>query len=378
MKKVNYTFKFLYAIGIILVVAGHCQNAGFSLFYEYFPIYTFHMGLFMFVSGYFYKAQNENNVKSYIIGKIKHLLVPLYLWNIFYAFVVEILQEYGFIIGGHVKFYTLVIEPLWSGHQFEYNLAGWFVIPLFMIQVYNICIRKFFAKFKLKEWMYFCLNFSLGIIGIALSSKGDNYHWWFLLTRMLTLLPYYSLGILYKKYEKFDHVNSLVYFSVIFIIALGFIYKYGAMPTSLHSWCQFSHGCVVPFLVGILGIAFWLRVAKILTPITARNKYIDLIADNTYVIMINHLLGFMILKTIYACIHKYTSFAVGFDMNLYKSNIWYFYIPHNLNQFLILYLLFGIAFSLCMAFIIAKMKMYLVNFKKKCYNHPGDKKELYK
>ena len=59
---INYTFKLLYALGIILVVAGHCNGGGFSIFYEYFPIYAFHLGLFVFASGYFYNPENENNI----------------------------------------------------------------------------------------------------------------------------------------------------------------------------------------------------------------------------------------------------------------------------------------------------------------------------
>ena len=58
-QNVNYTFKLLYAIGIVFVVAGHCPNLGYSHETQMFPIYSFHMGLFMFVSGYFYTAKNE-------------------------------------------------------------------------------------------------------------------------------------------------------------------------------------------------------------------------------------------------------------------------------------------------------------------------------
>lgn len=53
----NYTFKLLYALGIIFICAGHCKNGGFSLFYEFFPPYSFHLALFMFASGYFYKTK---------------------------------------------------------------------------------------------------------------------------------------------------------------------------------------------------------------------------------------------------------------------------------------------------------------------------------
>ena len=33
-QKINYVFKFLYTIGIIFIVVGHCKNGGISIFYE--------------------------------------------------------------------------------------------------------------------------------------------------------------------------------------------------------------------------------------------------------------------------------------------------------------------------------------------------------
>lgn len=33
-KEINYQFKILYAIGMFLVVANHCQNGGISVFYN--------------------------------------------------------------------------------------------------------------------------------------------------------------------------------------------------------------------------------------------------------------------------------------------------------------------------------------------------------
>lgn len=41
-ENINYAFRFLYAIGIILIVAGHCENGGISLFYEWFEPHAFH------------------------------------------------------------------------------------------------------------------------------------------------------------------------------------------------------------------------------------------------------------------------------------------------------------------------------------------------
>ena len=58
--KTDYRFKILYAIGMIMVVAGHyTEGGGINILANWFPYYGFHLGLFLFASGYFYK-EKEN------------------------------------------------------------------------------------------------------------------------------------------------------------------------------------------------------------------------------------------------------------------------------------------------------------------------------
>lgn len=58
---VNLQFKLLSAIGIIIIVSGHCYHGGMELAYNWFPPYSYHLALFVFISGYFYKTDYEEN-----------------------------------------------------------------------------------------------------------------------------------------------------------------------------------------------------------------------------------------------------------------------------------------------------------------------------
>ena len=44
-KQIDYRFKLLYALGMIFIVAGHCNTGGISLLYDWFHVYGFHLGL---------------------------------------------------------------------------------------------------------------------------------------------------------------------------------------------------------------------------------------------------------------------------------------------------------------------------------------------
>lgn len=85
----NYQFLILQAIGIILVVTGH--RGGISFFDDWFPMYSFHMPMFVFISGYFYKTYSEQKVKEFFLKKVKHLVFPYFLWNFFYGIISTIL-----------------------------------------------------------------------------------------------------------------------------------------------------------------------------------------------------------------------------------------------------------------------------------------------
>lgn len=59
MDNIDYRFKIMYALGMIFIVSGHCGGGGLSLAYEFLAVYGFHLALFMFCSGYFYKTVSE-------------------------------------------------------------------------------------------------------------------------------------------------------------------------------------------------------------------------------------------------------------------------------------------------------------------------------
>lgn len=365
-KQINYQFKILYAIGIIFVVAGHCNGGSFSFLSNWFPFYSFHLALFVFASGYFYNEKSEDAVFKYILKKIKRLLIPMYIWNIIYGILVYILKYKGggLLIGGDFNINNLIIEPLLTGHQFIYNLGGWFIVPLFCVEIFHIIFKKILKiliqeNSKYTEYIILFTYFCIGIFGEYLSNLGYNYGWYLPILRMMCFLPFYALGILYhKKLEKYDTINNWIYFAFLFIVQLFIITKLGEAPTYEQAWCKsYTNGYLTPYIVGILGIAFWLRISKIIVPILKESKLILIIANNTYAIMLHQFLGFMFIKTIFAFICSVTRYCQDFDWLHYKTNIWYYYYPRGISQYAILYLISGITIPI----IIYYIQSYLLN-----------------
>jgi len=112
----------------------------------------------------------------------------------------------------------------------------------------------------------------------------------------------------------------------------------------------------MPIIVGYLGIAMWMRIATVLEPVFGKNKYVNLLADNTYSIMMNQFLGFMIVKTIYGVCAKLFPVFTDFDFVSYENNLWWYYTPQRIGYTRIFYLLAAIIFSVCVQYAINFVK----------------------
>lgn len=346
-------------MGIVFIVAGHCQEGGISFFYEWMPIYTFHLGLFAFCTGYLFKIEYEENIFKYIIKKFKKLIIPMYIWNALYICFILIIKNKGFNFGNkELSAYSFFILPWTNGHQYIFTMGLWYVTTLFLIEIFNI----FFCKlFKNNSVIIFCIYLILGIFGVYLANSGYNKGIYLVLTRILYLLPFLGLGFLYKnKIEKIDKVNNLIYFFIIFLVLLGILTINKKILRFHPSWMNdFPKNPLIVYVSGFTGIAFWLRIGKNLESIIKNSRIIDIISKSTYSIMVNHFFGFFCLNSIYAMLNKFL--IKEFNWGKFKNDIWYQFLPYNIGQYRILYLFFGICIPIIIDLIINYIKNLVSN-----------------
>lgn len=353
-KQLDTRFTLLSALGMIFIVDGHLNGSCFDIG-GLFPYYSFHVPLFCFISGYFYKKEYEETPFSYVKRKFIHFLFPYMLWNFIYGIGTQILLNAGFSIGGSLTFHNLFIEPFISGHQFVYNLASWFVPALFLVEVINMLLRRCFKKLMKNEFINVLFYLAVGIGGITLSFSGKYDGGWLTLIRTMFLLPTYQFGVLYKsQLEKREPGNNLLYFGLI-IVAQLYLHIRGGRLIYEVAFCRNFTGFILPYITIITGIAFWLRVASILAPSFKESKILAFFGSHTYVIMLHHLTILMAVKTLFAFFAKYTSLFSDFNFEQYKSDIWYYYYPKNLLQFRMVYLILAIAVPLLIQYTYGKL-----------------------
>lgn len=354
----NMQFAVLSVLGMFFVVDGHLNNSYLDIG-GLFPYYSFHMPLFVFISGYFFRPGSEDRLTAYGKKKAVRLLGPYLVYNLVYGILTQFLHTAGFQFGGSFSLHNLFIEPFITGHQFEYNLAAWFVPALFLVEMANVLLRRIFKKAVKNEYAVTALYMVIGIGGISLSLSGRYQQGWLTLVRMMFLLPCYQWGTLYRqKLEEKDRLPGIWYFGILLAVQLLLAVRGQALIYSV-AFCNGFTGYLLPYISAFTGIAFWLRVSRILGNALKDSAVIRYFGSHTFAVMMHHIMALMVLKTLFAAAAKYTPLFVGFSFEQYKADLWYCYFPKDLPQFRVFYLIWAIALPLVFQFILDRVRQRL-------------------
>ena len=356
----NRTFGLLSALAILMIVAGH---AGYDILTVggLFPYYSFHVPLFLFISGYFYRKEEEEKPLLYVKKKAKRLLLPYFIWNLVYGVVSLALRTFGgFSMGDGISLKSLFLDPFRPGYQFIYNFAAWFVPALFLIEMMNLCMRMILGKLRLdREWLILSGSLAVGVAVVQLSIGGHVWGLYKTAGRILFLYPCFQMGRFYKeKLEAHDRIGNLPYFAVVIgIQVLLHLCCNGLAYSSV--WCTgFANGPVIPYVTVMSGVAFWLRTAKILAPLCGGDRrcgFFLYLGRNTYAVMMHHIMAFMLVKMILAGIAAHTGYLADFDFTEFYGNIDYYYLVKGSEAFKMVYLAAGVALPLLLQRGIASL-----------------------
>ena len=269
-----------------------------------------------------------SHVLGYVWKKIKRLLIPFYVWNFVYlllqtimAKMPELWRGVGYGIGNQLSLYNLLVWPWTHDQPIGFNVASWFLIALFLVEIYNIIIEWMFSKIKLRnETVLLILSLVISLIGIRFIQNGST-GFLKILSRSMYCLFFFRLGHWYKACgEKRDTLNSTMYFLILFALQFLFKIKYDNLTSGVYGGVDFEYLPVI-LLVPIVGIMFWLRVAKLLTPLLKEVKWLVFLGKNTMPVMIHHLFAIFLMQTVIYMIHCNTTIFSTFDVNRYMSSM---------------------------------------------------------
>ncbi|MFW2488461.1 acyltransferase family protein [Clostridium chromiireducens] len=194
---------------VILVVLGHVIQYGANNYFDFSShiifklIYSFHMPLFMFLSGYtsYYSFRNTKNTRLYFVKKrVISLLLPFLIWGI----ITSLFVCFKDIIIRHTL--STFIERIRD--LFLYPANGlWFLWVLFFINVIHLIINSLEEKNGMIS--YVIVFIIVMIIPFGSYFGIDTIKW---------MLPFYFVGYFTNKYN--DYISEKVKFIRIISICL--------------------------------------------------------------------------------------------------------------------------------------------------------------
>lgn len=361
----NYVMRALYLIAIVFVVDGHTVLGDLFTLDGLFRYYSFHLMLFAFGSGYFFRPRGSFLADT--AHRAKRLLIPLYAWNLVYGLGAAVLRRAGgFEIGAELSPYTLLLAPIVDGEHFVWNLGAWFIFPLFLVQVMYAAVRRLAVLWGDREGVTFLLCLIPGVIAVELCHAGRQDALPLMLMRPLILMPGYAGGMLYRRcLEKRDTLPTVPYLTVIVILRALLCVRYENLAYLLSSCTYFTCGAFGVYAGAALAIAFYLRIARLLAPHVKKSRLALYASRHTFDIMMHHYMGFFALNCVFLVMNILGVGAADFSVKSFRHVGEYAYAPGGRAEWDVLYLLAGLLFPLAVANGMEWMKGGLSRLRRK-------------
>lgn len=307
----NKLLYFIRGIAIVLVLLGHCIQYGSGekyleteMFFENLVfkfIYSFHMPLFMLVSGYlFYFTVNKYSLKQLMVNRIQRIIIPIMMWGS--------VSEGIIILKNIIRENQLTIHSVGIDYVMTSLFNLWFLWAIFYCSIAVIIIRKLFKD-----------NIIIYILVLLLTLiLPDNLN----MHMYKYMYPYFIISYLFNKHQdkiiiffsRFKDkllilISSLIYISLFVsyqhdsyiyttgITLLGKNIKY-QLVTDLYRW-----------IIGLVGSIFVILLLKSIYKNIMKSKISELI-----VIFGMNSLGLYILNG-YLNQYLLTKVTAGFSMN---------------------------------------------------------------
>ncbi|WKB36456.1 acyltransferase family protein [Terrilactibacillus sp. S3-3] len=211
-------------LGIILVMLGHSDIPNAMKTY----IYTFHMPLFFFLSGYLFNLNKFPNIKTFFSKRTKSLIFPYLCFSIVTYIGFVILYNFGQVDYNHnllvplIGSFIAIRKSAWTVHIG----ALWFMNCLLCTELLFYLITKIG---RTKTRIVLVLLIIISILGCIYNKMIGKPLPWSIDVAMISV-GFYGLGYLYKEYkvqaERFINLKTFIFFLTINIISgyLNFVH----------------------------------------------------------------------------------------------------------------------------------------------------------
>lgn len=213
-KERNLYIDIIKAVSIILVIVGHCIQYGSGieflqgqLFFEnpiFIFIYSFHMPLFMLISGYLFACSLENKRwDEVLLIKFKQLIIPLACWSVF-----SLCMDVCKVLLGNT---STSITVIWIIKKLIYHFVygPWFLWAIWWCSLVILIVKNLLNDNFL---IYICCCFLTFILPDVLSLELYKFMW-----------PFFLIAYMFNSYDWKNKLKT-VYQNKIFVIVVSTLF----------------------------------------------------------------------------------------------------------------------------------------------------------
>lgn len=261
----NKNIDYIKAFAIVLVVLGHAIQFGSGIYvkehmfennYIIYFIYSFHMPIFMLVSGFLFSISiSKYKTKEIIIKKSQSLIIPIIFWSLLTTF-------FDCLIGDKDR----LLNPFRFGVAWFFEFIGqfWFLWAVFICSMVVLLINKVFKDNIFAYLFVFIITFITPDV--------------LLFSLVKFMYPFFVIGYMANKYKLIEKCNvkiktiGFIVSTVLFVVMLAFIkgnyfiYNSGYTLLGREKVFEMLYINIYRLLIGLFGSYVFVYLLSIIAP----------------------------------------------------------------------------------------------------------------
>ena len=340
----------LKSIGIISIVIGHACNE-----YNFQPplyihiiknfVYTYHLMIFAFCSGFLFKYNKELGIKKFIIKRIK----SYYLKFLIYAYSLLIFKVIFTLIGAYnysvIDFIKQSVKIALFINGGGVDGALWFLQMLFIASVFYMLINNVFMKYNISKYPRLAIVLIFGIIGLILNNSGLLVY--YRIDAAFIAIPFMEWGyqIRKKMVSLLENRSAMrIFYNIVIFVGLTcvlfsivFVFDF---EIDIAKWK--TSPFILFIVASIIGVLWCFSFLHLIMRNAIIKKVFLIIGQNSAIIMAYHFMVFKLCDSIYCWLFE-------IDSNLA-------FHPYSYPELRCLYIITGIIFPIAFNLLFVKVR----------------------
>ena len=272
----DYKYDNLKFILIFLVVLGHIIEPLENLNILYLIIYSFHMPVFIYISGYFSKGNKKSIIKP---------LILYFIFQIIYFFI------YKYVLKESIKL--------------QYTRPNWILWYLFALSIWNV-FAFFIKKFTLNKTKCYIVIIVLTVISLMCGFI-NIIGYEFSLSRIIIFFPFFLLGFFTKNYkirilEKENIKKTILFLLIGILCVIYFIINENIDRKWFYGSYSYIAGNYTIFFRAVFLTFSFIMIYFLVNYMTNKKSIISIIGRDTLYIYLIHGL---VIKYLNKYVYKY-------------------------------------------------------------------------